>query len=245
MSLTGKKKVSAGEFTMSMVATPASGGFIGEKGTIDFLPVATAKKTNNLRLLQIVQLREKTAGTDFDWSKTAEARRNDSMTKAAPGASGAPGVEAGFFVDHNASASTPRTAASDASVSPYYRDHWPNSAESHDGYVKSSTDVKSASLWDFPQYVPGYTFKFETAAKGADNGAIYGTVKWQFTTAGTTAAPTVSGESWDVTESESATFDAAVNQFNDVYHNPGSSSAPVATPAATPTPAPTGTRPPP
>jgi hypothetical protein len=256
MSLTGKKSVTAGEFTMSMVSTPASGGFIGEKGTIDFRPFATAKKTNNLRLLQIVQLRDKASGADFDWSTTAEARRNTARTTAAPGASGSPGVEGGFFVDHFAAGSTPRTKASDATVSPYYRDHAPNSAQSHDGWLKSATDIKSASLWDFPQYVPGYTFKFETAAKAADTGAIYGTVKWQFTTAGTTSAPTITGNTWDVANGESATFDAAVDRFNDVYHNPGSPSAPAATPptatpptatpptATPPTPSPSGTTPP-
>jgi hypothetical protein len=238
MTLTGKKSVTAGEFTMSMVATPGTGGAIGEKGTIDFRPFATAKKTNNLRLLQIVQVREKASGADHDWTGTTEARRNDARTTAAPGTSGAPGVEGGYFVDHFAARSTPRAKASDAEVSPYYRDHAPNASKSHDGWLKSATDIQSASLWDFPNTEPGYTFKFETAAKAADTGLIYGTVKWQFTTSGTAKAPTITGDTWDVANGESATFDAALDRFNDVYHNTGSPSAPAATPPAPAAPTP-------
>ena len=138
-------------------------------------------------------------------------------------------VEGGYFVDHQAASATPRTNAGDAAVSPYYRSFWPNASSSQDGWKKSAADIQPCSLWDFPGGANfDSTFKFETAAKGEDNGVVYGTVKWQFSI----AASKIKDESFSVHDNPSATFNAAVDQFNELYKNPGASTAPAATPPA-------------
>lgn len=261
MSLTGKKQVTAGEFEMNMAAVQVKGGKCGEQGTIKFTPNATAKDTNNLRLLQVVKLVDASTSSDYQWTG-GEARRNDVMTQdnhataigAAAGAAGGAAagaamggavgavvggvlggiaggvagstqqVEGGFFVDHAAASATPRSNAADPAVSPYYRDYWANSSSSQDGHKKGAGDIQPASLWDFPGWSKDCTFKFETAAQGADNNVTYGTVKWQFAV----RSSAVVDESWSVQDNPSATFNAAVDRFNEVYKNPGASTAPAA-----------------
>ena len=261
MSITGKKQVSAGEFEMNLTAIEVPGGKCGEQGTVKFTPNAKAKNTNNLRMLQVVKMVDASTSSDYKWTG-GEARRNDAMTKdnhatlggalggaALGGAVGGLGgaivgglvggalgsanqVEGGFFVDHLAGGATPRANAGDAAVSPYYRDYAPNASQSQDGHKKSATDIQPCSLWDFPGWSQDSTFRFETAAKGTDNGEVYGTVKWQFSI----AKSKITGQSWSVQDHPSATFNAAVDQFNEVYHNPGASSAPAppAPPKGTP-----------
>ena len=226
MSLTGKKSVSAGDFEMAMAKVEATGGSCGERGTVKFTPNARARDTNNLRLIQVVKTT--TGGPsapDFSLAGTPEARRDSMMTTARAASGSQPAIEAGYFVDHQAATSTPRTAASDPAVSPAYRDHWANASQSQDGH-KRGTDIASASLWDFPQDVNNGSFLFETEAKGFDNNVVYGTVKWQFTI----ASSKITGETWSVQDNASATFNAALDNFNQAYHNPGSSSAPAAAP---------------
>ena len=214
--ITGKKKVNCGEWEMNLAAVEASGGKCGERGTVKFTPNSKAKDTKNLRLLQIVRLVEASTNTDYNWTG-GESRRNNAQTTEDK----SKGVEGGFFVDHAASSASPRTNKSDGAVSPYYRDYWPNASSSQDGH-KKGTSIQAASLWDFPGWSQNSTFKFETAAKGADNGVIYGTVKWQFDI----ESSKVKNESWSVQNGQSATFDAAVDQFDETYRNPGSSTAP-------------------
>ncbi|MCG8422413.1 MAG: hypothetical protein MJE77_31240 [Proteobacteria bacterium] len=212
----GKKKVKAGEWEMNLAAVEAAGGKCGERGTLKFTPNAKARDTNNLRLLQIVKLVDASTGGDYNWSG-GEARRNNAMTTEDK----SKGVEGGFFVDHSAAAASPRSKKGDAAVSPYYRDYWPNTSSSQDGHKKGA-NIQGASLWDFPGWSQDSTFRFETAAKGADNGYIYGTVKWQFEISGSK----IKNESWSAHDGQSATFDAAVDQFDEVYKNPGASTAP-------------------
>jgi hypothetical protein len=213
-------KVKSGKFDINMVAVENAGGQCGEQGTIKFTPQPRAARSNKLRLLQIVKTT--TGGPsapDYTWGG-GESRRNQAMTRADAGK----GVEGGYFVDHQAASATPRSKATDANVSPYYRDYWANSSQSQDGWIKSDTDIQPCSLWDFPSDSADGSFLFETAAKGEDNGLVYGTIKWQFTI----QSSKIINESYSVHDGQSATFDAAVNQFNETYRNPGASTAPAA-----------------
>jgi hypothetical protein len=232
MSLSGNKKVACGEFTLSMVPTTRDGK-TGVEGHLKFLPYATAPKSDKLRLLQVVRTTEP-AGNDLKWTG-GEARRNDAQTTANAGT----GVEGGFFVDSLYANRTPRQNSTDAAVSPYYTEDYlsnPNAAgNDEDGWQKGGTDQKAALLYDFPGSGGNLKFKFETAAKGEDNGTIFGTVKWHFTVEN----HKVKDDDWSVENGVSATFNAAVNQFNETFHNPGASTAPQ--PATSPpTSAPTG-----
>jgi hypothetical protein len=228
MSLTGTKKVTAGEFTMDMASVEVSGGKSGVFGHIKFKPFATSPRTESLKLLQIAKDVVQPAGTDYTWTG-GEARRMNAMTTANPGA----GVEGGYFVDVMHANRTPRANASDAAVSPYYNEDYKSQPDAagnfQDGWQKGGTDQKEAILRDFPGSSGNRTFKFETAAKAEDTGTIYGTVKWQFTIENSK----IKNDDWTVQNSESATFNAAVNQFNETYKNPGASTAP-SPPSASP-----------
>jgi len=222
MSIKAKEKLKTGEMEIDMTSIEAAKS--GEKGTIKFTPNATAKDTTKLRMVQVVR-DIKDDGTDYSWTGS-QARLDEVKTKEQGKAGEAGSVEKGWMVDHNPAAVTPRTKASDPGVSPAYRDYWPNSSESQDGH-KSGADIQPCSLWDFPGAGINLTWRFETAAQGAD-GTTYGTVKWGFTVKDSK----VINESHSFQDNPSATFNAAVDKFNDVYHNPGSPSAPK--PAAPP-----------
>jgi hypothetical protein len=220
MSIKDKAKLAAGDMEIDMASVEAVSK-AGEKGTVKFTPNAKAKDTTKLRMVQVFRLQED-SGSDYVWTG-GQARRNDAKTeeKGKPGESGH--VDKGWVVDHDAAAATPRTKDSDAAVSPAYRDYWPNTSQSQDGH-KNGADVAACSLWDFPGWNKNCTFSFETTAQGADNGVNYGSVKWNFTI----KDAKVVSEAHSFQDNSSATFTAAVDKFNDVYHNPGSSTAPKA-----------------
>lgn len=221
MSIKEKQKLSAGEMEIDMTSIEAASKS-GEKGTVKFTPNAKAKDTTKLRMVQVARLVNDTSGSDFNWSG-ANARRNDVKTDEKGKAGDADHVDKGWMVDHDPTKATPRTKDSDATVSPAYRDYWPNSSTSQDGH-KNGADIQACSLWDFPGWNQNATFSFETAAQGADNGTIYGTVKWNFSI----KDAKIVNEGHSFQDNPSATFNAAVDKFNDVYHNPGSPSAPKA-----------------
>ena len=216
MSIKGRRKVRNGEWAMDLTAVESRAGKCGERGTVQFTPNARARDTRSLRLLQVVKLLQASTKADYNWTG-AESRRNQARTVADPSR----GVTGGFFVDHMAARAAPRGTAGDAAVSPYYRDSWPNGATSQDG-SKQGQAVQPASLWDFPGWGQSCSFTFETAAKGADNGLVYGVVTWGFSV----EDHRVTRESWAPSDAQSATFDAAVAQFDETYRNPGASTAP-------------------
>lgn len=213
--LIGKKAVKDGTFDLNLKTESHPGAKSGMSGTIEFTPDKAAPDSGNIRMLQVVRTQELT-GADYVWSG-AEARRNTMQTAAAKG------VSPGFFVDHSAAAATPRTAKTDAPVSPYYRDYWPNVSVSHDGKKQGAT-IKSASLWDFPGGGSG-PFSFETTARGADTGYDYASLKWGFTITDE-AKGKVEHEHADAQRGPSPTFREAIRQFDKAYKNPGASTAP-------------------
>jgi hypothetical protein len=215
--LTGKKSVKDGEFDLNLKTESHTGAKSGMSGTINFAASDKAPDSNNIRLLQVVRLEDLTTGKDYVWTG-GEANRNKAMTAASKG------IEAGHFVDTSYAGISPRGKKTDAAVSPYYRDYWPNATASQDGSKKGKT-VKEASLWDFPSWSSKCRFSFETAAKGADTGYVYATLTWGFTISDA-AKGTVDTEHATANRSPSATFGSAVKAFNEFFKNPGSSTAP-------------------
>jgi hypothetical protein len=217
-NLTGKKTSLDGDFDLGLKVATA-GGKTGLQGTIKFKPSAKAPDAKNIRMLQVVRLEDLTTGKDYVWTG-GEANRNKAMTTA----DAKSGVDPGYFVDHSAAAATPRTAKTDAAVSPYYRDYWPNATQSQDG-SKKRTAIKEASLWDFPGWGAKGRFSFETAAKSVDTGYIYATPTWGFTISDP-AKGEVTGQYADAHFVQSSTFNAAVAAFDKFYKNPGATTAP-------------------
>jgi hypothetical protein len=215
--LKGKYPTRGGDFTLDLKTESHPGAKNGMSGTIKFKASEKAPDSSRIRLLQVVRDQDLTTGKDYVWSG-AEADRNKMMTTAAPG------VQPGFFVDHSAAAAGPRTKKSDLAVSPYYRDYWPNPSSSQDG-SKKGKNIKEASLWDYPGSGGNRRFSFETVAKAADTGHVYGTVMWGFT---------ISDASKGKVEKERAvgrnvtllTTDKAIEKFDEFYRNPGASTAP-------------------
>ncbi len=216
--LTGDYPVTEGKFALDLKKEKA-GARVGLKGTIKFKAGDTSPDSTSIRLLQVVRTENLTTGKEEVWSG-GEANRHKVMTVADPSR----GIEGGYFVDHSAAMATARTKKSDPEVSPYYRDYWPNATESQDGSKKGKT-VSEASLWDWPQSSNNVRFSFETVAKDATGGHVYGTVMWGFT---------ISDASKGTIEKERAvgrnvtllTTDKAIEKFNEFYRNPGASTAP-------------------
>jgi hypothetical protein len=215
--LKGKYALDEGQFNMDLKTESHAGAKSGMSGTIAFKAAGKAPDSTNIRLLQVVRVENLGTGKDYKWTGS-EANRNKVMTTAAPG------VEPGFFVDHSAAAASPRTKSTDAAVSPYYRDYWANPAESHDG-SKKGTSVTEASLWDYPGANFDTRFSFETVAKGADTGHVYGTVMWGFTISNASKG-TVDHERAVGRDVTLLTTDKAIEKFNQFYRNPGASTAP-------------------
>ena len=218
-SITGPYKTAEGTFTAKLMTQSNPGGSSGLLGTISFKAGAKAPDSANIRLLQTVKVLNLDTGKDLVWGG-AEANRNKTMTTEDKAA----GVEGGRFVDHSAAAAKQRTAKTDPPVSPYYRDYYPNPTVSQDGSKKGTT-VADASLADFPQSAEKREFSFETAAKAADTGHVYGTLVWGFALTDP-AKGTVERERAVARDVTSRSADKALQQFNEFYKNPGASTAP-------------------
>jgi hypothetical protein len=211
--------VQDGTFTLDLKTQSNPGATSGMKGTIKFLPSATSYDSASIRLLQIVRLEDLTTGKEYVWTG-GEADRNKAQTTEDKANS----VQPGFFVDHSAAAASPRAAKGDAAVSPYYRDYWPNAANSQDGSKQGKT-IKEASLWDYPGWSEKCRFTFETAAKSPTHGYVYASLHWGFTISDG-ALGKVENEHAKAERAPSKTFGAAVKAFDEFYKNPGASTAP-------------------
>ncbi len=212
--LTGKHKVAGGEFKMNLKTeshpAPAKSGM---KGTIKFKANEKAPDSTSIRLLQVVRFEDLSTGADYVW-KGAHANRSNVMT------TGGYGVD----FDPTSASATPRTSKADPTVSPYYRDYWPNVTHSQDGSKRGKT-IREASLWDYPGANLNIRFSFETIAKAADTGHVYGTVMWGFTISDA-AKGKVEKERAVGRNVTLATTDKAIEKFNEFFKNPGASTAP-------------------
>jgi hypothetical protein len=219
--LTGPRKTFDGDFDLKLKTESHPNAKSGMSGTIKFKAGAKSPDSKNIRLLQIARDEDLETGKEYKWTGD-EANRMNVMTKADK----ATGAEEGYFVDLLHKNRKPRTAKADAPVSPYYIDDYAalKSPDNKDG-SKSGKTITEASLWDFPGSSGKRRFSFETAAKAADTGYIYATLRWGFTLSDP-AKGTVEKENASASAFQSSTFNAAVTAFDEFYKNPGSSKAP-------------------
>jgi outer membrane protein OmpA-like peptidoglycan-associated protein len=232
--------------TFNVTATPG-GSPVAPGGpnlpiAIRFNPAVTAPYSNQIGLIQIVKLTD-ASGNNIEPMSLPAARGASLRTTA----DAAHGVEGGYFTDvlHNDSPAT-GGAGTDAPPGsalppqyPFGRDlpqpnpatpglSRPNSGGGRGaivGYKRSNdpADIKAAELTDAPGYPtidpanPDLNFNFETVAKGEDSMQIYGALKWNFQIRSGVAT----NENASVDDSQSATFDAALDRHRDFYvHEP-------------------------
>jgi hypothetical protein len=210
------------ELDFTKVDGVAKGDSANEKGWVKFHPNEKAPDSKSIKLVQIVRNIDVTGistakGGAYDWSGSAEANRNKVNTKG-----NGKDVAPNFSVDHFASKSNVRTKKSDAEVSPFYMDHGPGTEGSKQGKT-----IVPATLYDAPGWTSPLKWSFVTAAKDTNTGTYYGTALWGFETYHDDKGITkIKNEYKSFRERQGATMDAAVNEFNEFYKNPGSSNAP-------------------
>ena len=237
----GSYKAIDGTFIVNMETKDVPGG-PGLDGTIEFRASDRAPDSASIRLLQIARLEDHTTGKEFEWIgeeadrmkvMTAEGRevsRGEVRKEGTRGTIKTPAersVAPGYFVDVRYAGRKPRTAKSDAPVSPYYNDTFfgdPAKRASADG-SKKGKDIKGASLRDFPRSPVNARFSAETAAVAPASGYVYATLTWGFTVKDAESG-VVDEEHAEVNNFPTATFNAALKKFNEFYRNPGTSKAP-------------------
>jgi hypothetical protein len=174
--LSGKYPVNEGDFTLKLKTESHPNAKSGLSGTIKFRPKETAPDSKNIRLMQVAKTTDAATGTDYVWTGD-EANRNKTMTRDDKKR----GLEGGHFIDRVYKNLHARAHKTDQRVSPYYIDdykseHLPYNADGH----KHGKDIGEASLGDYPGSDGNTAFSFETIAKAADTGHVYGTVMWGF-----------------------------------------------------------------
>lgn len=185
----------------------------GMEGTIKFLPAAIGPYSTEITLIQaanVVDVAGNTTsipGSPVDWSHVGartEAPRNEVRTPVG-----------GSFIDA-LYADAPRSSA----VTPDYGqpvDFAANPAQNHHGWLRSPTDLREASLNDYPGSPFDRNFSFETVAKGSDNRVVYGSLEWGFRI----RSGVVQNEFATPHALESAEFDEALERFRGYYtHEP-------------------------
>lgn len=215
--LKGKRKAKEGDFNLNLTTQSHPGAKSGMFGTIKFRADEKAPDSNSIRLLQIVRLEDLSTGKEYVWGGD-DAYRNKIMTSAAKD------VDPGFHVDIFRPKISPRTKKTDDPVSPYYADYMKKVASNKHGSKKGKT-IREASLRDYPGWSSKCRYSFETAAKAKDTGHVYATLTWGFTLSDP-AKGKVEKEHADAHDTPSKTFGAAVKKFDEVYRNPGASTAP-------------------
>jgi outer membrane protein OmpA-like peptidoglycan-associated protein len=218
-AIAGKYDTTFGEYDVS---TTAHNGALDTPATtqasldiaIQFTPKTTAPYSNEIKLIQIVKLRD-TSGNDVDNISSLPAGRGASLRTTTNTATG---VEGGFFTDvlhqnFNSTGPTtvtpPRTAkgTSYEGASPVY------------GFKRSDDkrDIKAARITDTPGTSGNMDFTFETVAKGEDTNQVYGSFHWAFSARN----GSITNDTASVANVQSATFDAALEKHRDFYvHEP-------------------------
>jgi outer membrane protein OmpA-like peptidoglycan-associated protein len=102
-------------------------------------------------------------------------------------------------------------------VTPNYQENFPTNPNVFYGWLRSPTDVRPASLVDFPGWSQNSDFDFETVAKATDTQAIYGALHWGFQV----RAGATTNEYAFALNAESAAFNEALDRFRGFYtHEP-------------------------
>jgi outer membrane protein OmpA-like peptidoglycan-associated protein len=184
----------------------------GMDGTIKFLPDPSGPYSTDIALIQAVNVvdaagRTTTKGSPVDWSHVGpgtETPRSEARTPV-----GGTFVDVIYGDNPQGSAVTPNyVQAADIAARP---------TQNFNGWLRSPTDVREASLYDYPYMTFDVDFDFETAAKGTDNQVVYGSLKWGFKI----RSGIVQDEYRVPHAAESAEFDDALERFRGFYtHEP-------------------------
>jgi outer membrane protein OmpA-like peptidoglycan-associated protein len=188
---------------------------VGMEGTLRFFPDPKGPYSAQLGLIQAVNVtnilstKTQKAGAPVNWAHVgsgAEAGRQQLMT------TGLDVAAPGWFVDAQ-TAANPQGAP----VGPNYIEHWGRGGRNLFGWLRSPTDWHETSLYDYPWFSMDVDFEFETVAKATDTQNIYGAILWGFQI----RSGAVQNEYAYVTNTESATFNEALERFRGYYtHEP-------------------------
>ena len=209
--------VPLGGFDVDMIArnAPAVGANAGMEGTIGFDPDPSGPYSAEIGLVQAVKVTDvggvsTTAGEPLDWGNIPGGHPEEGRMEMMTGGLGA--AQSGWFIDSE----TDR--ARGAQRGPNYIEHFISSAPQNQfGYLRSPTDVRRASLWDFPGSPIDLDFDFETVARGNDTTTVYGSLFWGFGVRG----GAVQDEYARAQSGATATFDAALERYRDFFvHEP-------------------------
>ena len=186
----------------------------GEEVDIAFDPSPASPYSNEIRLIQIIRDRD-AAGRDVDIESMPPGRGASVRTTEDLWT----GVHSGFATDVSHqdvdNAGNPTKAAEPGSaLDPAYTGGFPIP-----GFKRSDDlrDIKAAEIRDTPHTSEDRDYEFETVAKGVDTGVMYGSLHWSFSTRN----GRVTNERANAANTQSATFDAAIEKHRDFYvHEP-------------------------
>jgi len=190
------------EMGLVLVQAPATPGMFG---TIEFHPDPTGPYSTEITLIQTANLAQVsgTSAVPHEWTG-GEAPRNEVRTPMG-----------GTFIDIPYAAQPQSSSTGPEYAQPSYIAG--NPAQQHHGWLRSPTDVREASLRDYPSWNVDSDFTFETVAKGSDNQVVYGAVQWGFQIRSGVAQ----NDYARAYGAESAEFDEALERFRGYYsHEP-------------------------
>ncbi|HEY2722873.1 MAG TPA: DUF4157 domain-containing protein [Chitinophagaceae bacterium] len=201
------------EIGMNTKNATAASPMAGLDGSISFMPTTTAPYSNEIKLIQVIKVRD-TAGNDVDISSMPPGRGPSLRTKDNP----VTGAEGGFATDvlhQDFTVAGPTNVADPGSQKPLaYEGGIPVFGFKRSNDLK---DIKAAEIADTPGSTSDLNFQFETVAKGQDTNTVYGSLHWGF---GTRSGKVIN-ESMQPENAQSATFDAAVELHRNFYvHEP-------------------------
>jgi hypothetical protein len=139
-------------------------------GKVSFLPKRNnlKKSCNNISFIQTARVLNN-QGLDYQWP-SGQHVRNAIRTIAQNNK-----IQAGYFVDHDASACHPK----ESGCSPFFRDSWPNSEEGSQDGSFSNKVAKKAVLIDYPfGWDVMSSISLEACAVCRDNGEYWGCATW-------------------------------------------------------------------
>lgn len=216
----GKGRIPTGDFEIDF--TSRSGAVrAGEDGTVKFTPGTNSPRSSHIRFIQIVRVRNAAGSAVKFGSVNKSIATMDLMSTTANAKAN---VAGGFAVDQQ-TFPTPRKHKADAAVEPFYDVTGPPIAGNATGVHQGNTRTP-AVLEDHPTLSAGRKVNFVSSVKGADNGIFYGAALWGFETFNDKGTVKVKNEYHSFRLAEGETMHAALQAFDEYYHNPGSSKAP-------------------
>jgi outer membrane protein OmpA-like peptidoglycan-associated protein len=219
------REVDLGFFDIDMEIQPPTTGpdeKSGVMGTIEFTPKADGPYSAEIGLVQAVKVTDVagttsgTPGSPVDWSNIAPGGANPDAGRNELQTEGRGVAPEGWMIDA-------RTAgARGTNVGPNYIEQYgTDEPYTQFGYLRSPTDRRPASLWDYPGAGEDYEldFDFETVPKGTDNQTVYGSLQWGF---GMRLGAVLPGSDYVYAENAASdTFEEALERFRGFFvHEP-------------------------